>query len=182
MAGKSTSAVWQLTIPGRDSGQTAWGVTPDFNGDGMADIPIGAPASGWGSVFVFDGSETFGYLSTPDVLLSGGDQFGRAVAAAGDVNGDGFVDLAVAAGAGPGTVTVYLGGPAGPNGGTALSPGGVTTGFGTSIASAGDVNGDGYGDLLVGGVETAQIFFGGPNGIGTAAAPLLPARRPAAST
>jgi hypothetical protein len=161
-----TSAVWQLTIPGRDTGaDIVWGVVPDFNGDGLADVAVGAPGAGTGSVSVFNGA-VFGPGFSADETLAGGDGFGRAVASAGDVNGDGFVDLAVAAGAGPGSVTVYLGGPAGPGGaGTPLSPGGVTTGFGAAIASAGDVNQDGYGDLLVGGVEDAQVYLGGRTGI-----------------
>lgn len=172
---QNVSAAWQLTIPGRDSGQiTSWGVTPDFNGDGLADLAIGAPAAGAGTVSVFNGGPTLGFYPTPDVLLSGGDQFGRAVAAAGDVNGDGYGDLAVGAGTASGSVTVYLGGPSGPTGGTALAPGPVTAGFGSTIASAGDVNGDGYGDLLVGGHEAAQIFLGGPHGLATRAALSLP--------
>jgi hypothetical protein len=48
-----------------------------------------------------------------------------------------------------------------------LSPGDVTAGFGATMASAGDVNGDGYGDLLVGGVQHAQVYLGGPSGITT---------------
>ncbi|HVV51779.1 MAG TPA: VCBS repeat-containing protein, partial [Polyangia bacterium] len=169
--GGKTSAVWQLTLPGRDTGgDIAWGVVPDFNGDGMADVAIGSPAAGSQSVSIFNGTP-FAPALTPDETLTGGAGFGEAVASAGDVNGDGFVDLAVAAGSDPGTVTVFLGGPAGPGGtGTALSAGDVTAGFGASIASAGDVNGDGYGDLLVGGVEHAQVFLGGPSGITTTAA------------
>jgi hypothetical protein len=171
VSNRTTSAVWQLTIPGRDTGgDIAWGVVPDFNGDGMADVAIGSPGAGSQSVSVFNGAP-FGPGFTPDETLTGGASFGEAVASAGDVNGDGFVDLAVAGGSAPGTVAVFLGGPAGPGGtGTALSPGDVTAGFGATIASAGDVNGDGYADLLVGGVEHAQLFLGGPNGIATKAA------------
>ena len=165
------SAVWQLTIPGRDTGgDIAWGVVPDFNGDGFADVAIGSPQAGSQSVSVFNGSPN-GPSSAADETLSGDTLFGEAVASAGDVNGDGFVDLAVASGSGPGSVTVFLGGPSGPGGiGTPLLPGDVTAGFGANIASAGDVNGDGYGDLLVGGVEHAQVFLGGPSGIATTAA------------
>jgi hypothetical protein len=165
------SAVWQLTIPGRDTGgDIAWGVVPDFNGDGFSDVAIGSPAAGSQSVSVFNGTSN-GPGFTADETLSGGALFGEAVASAGDVNGDGFVDLAVASGSGPGLVTVFLGGPAGPGGaGTPLSAGNVTSGFGASIASAGDVNGDGYGDLLVGGVENAQVFLGSAAGIATTAA------------
>jgi hypothetical protein len=168
---QAQSAVWQLTIPGRDTGgDIAWGVVPDFNGDGFADVAIGSPAAGSQSVSIFNGGSN-GPGFTPDETLTDGALFGEAVASAGDVNGDGFVDLAVASGSGPGAVTVFLGGPAGPGGtGTTLSAGSVTSGFGASIASAGDVNGDGYGDLLVGGVEHAQVFLGSAGGIATTAA------------
>ena len=46
-----------------------------------------------------------------------------------------------------------------------LPPGPVTAGFGTTMASAGDVNGDGYGDVIVGGREVAQVFLGGAKGM-----------------
>ncbi len=145
-------------------------MVPDFNGDGFADVAIGSPAAGSQSVSIFNGTSN-GPGFTPDETLTGDALFGEAVASAGDVNGDGFVDLAVASGSGPGAVTVFLGGPAGPGGtGTTLSAGDVTSGFGASIAGAGDVNGDGYGDLLVGGVEHAQVFLGSADGIATTAA------------
>jgi hypothetical protein len=169
-----TSATWQLVIPGRESGLTTASATvPDYNGDGRADIAIGAPGAGAGSVPIFFGG-FFGVSSTPDVTLTGGNQFGRAIAAVGDVNGDGFVDLAVASGGDPGTVNIYDGGAAGPVLGNALLPGAITAGFGTTIASAGDVDGDGYGDVIVGGREGAQVFLGSAKGMTVTPAFTLP--------
>ena len=159
------SAVWQLVIPSRDSGlSTAFGVVPDYNGDGLADVAIGVPANPNGTVQVSFGR--FFPVPAFNVTLQGGDQFGRGIAAVGDLNGDGFVDLAVASGGDPGVVTIYNGGAAGPTMGLTLAPGPlVTAGFGATIASAGDVDGDGYGDVVVGGLEIAQVFLGAASGV-----------------
>jgi hypothetical protein len=157
---KRASATWQLVIPTRESGLTTASATvPDYNGDGFADVAIGVPVAGAGSVPILFGS--FSPSPTLEFALVGSDAFGRAIAAVGDLNGDGFVDLAVASGSAPGTVTIYNGGAGGPTMGITLLPGPVTSGFGTTMASAGDVNGDGYGDVIVGGGEVAQVFFGG---------------------
>ncbi|MFO0602890.1 MAG: FG-GAP-like repeat-containing protein [Polyangiales bacterium] len=104
-----------------------------------------------------------------------------------DVNGDGLDDLAIAARdapfddvAGVGQVVVHLGGASG----VAASPQAAVHGraendaAGTSVATAGDVNGDGFGDLIVGapGAETsnapgsAVVYLGGPMGIDVASA------------
>ena len=116
------SAVWQLVIPSRDSGlTTAFGIVPDYNGDGLADVAIGVPAADTGTVPVSFGR--FFPVPVFDVTLIGGARFGRGIAAVGDLNGDGFVDLAVASGVDPGVVTIYNGGAAGPTMGLTLSPG-----------------------------------------------------------
>ena len=98
------------------------------------------------------------------------------MASAGDVNGDGFDDLVVGAKGVQterGRAYVYLGGQSGlsPTPVVLAGPGGVQGSFGISAASAGDVNGDGFGDLVVGakGVEdgagSAYVYFGSAGGI-----------------
>src|SRR6185503_7269374 len=101
--------------------------------------------------------------ATPDLILNWnqvGEQFGLAIARAGDLNGDGYSDLAAGApfynvtqqGAGAqGLVRVYLGGP----GLDAFSDFGVlgiqpNEQLGTSVSGGGDENGDGFDDLLIG--------------------------------
>jgi FG-GAP-like repeat/Putative metal-binding motif/FG-GAP repeat len=84
--------------------------------------------------------------------------FGVAIATAGDVNGDGYADLAVAGTlwdgvvTGSGLVRVYHGSATGlePAPAWAVESDQSSSYFGDSIASAGDVDGDGYDDLLVG--------------------------------
>ncbi|HEV8320446.1 MAG TPA: VCBS repeat-containing protein [Myxococcota bacterium] len=174
------------TACGLDTSECADPGHPDFNGDGYADLVVGAyTASGTGRAYVYFGGPGGLFDPTPDGTLAGetaGDYFGYAVAPAGDVNGDGYDDIVVGAGSNDtggtdaGRAYVYLGGPGGtfdpaPDG--ALS--GETAGdqFGLSVASAGDVNGDGYDDLVVGarfndagGTDAgrAYVYLGGPGG------------------
>lgn len=162
------SATWSLVIGGRQTDRaTTWGTVPDFNGDGLADVAVGAPAGGApysseGRVFVYHGAR--GPLAEP-LVIGGGPGFGRGVGAIGDVNGDGYGDLAVAEGEAPGAVRVLLGGTSGLRFATFLdTEGRITASFGDTIASAGDIDGDGYGDIIVGGREAGQVYRGGPDG------------------
>lgn len=76
----------------------------DVNGDGYADVVVGAPfvshgESFEGRAFVYYGSAK-GLPTLPDWIAEGDleeAQFGSVVASAGDVNGDGYDDVLVGA-------------------------------------------------------------------------------------
>nr|WP_295923472.1 FG-GAP-like repeat-containing protein [uncultured Dyadobacter sp.] len=162
----------------------------DVNGDGYSDVISGAnlydnaAKVDNGSAFVFHGSAS-GILAVPTIMLGinqSGAQFGNAVTGAGDLNGDGFTDIVVGApqfdnGSGKeGAVFIYYGSATGvpKSFSNKLHVGQAGAQFGASVSAAGDVNGDGYGDLIVGapyydGASTdngaAFVYHGSKNGI-----------------
>jgi hypothetical protein len=73
----------------------------DSNGDGYADLAVGAIGfnTNTGKVYIYRGSAGGLNLTANWSVLGEAplDQFGRSVAPAGDVNGDGYPDLAVGA-------------------------------------------------------------------------------------
>lgn len=154
----------------------------DLNGDGFGDLAIGAPdAAGGGtsrgSVYVVFGQKTLGNIeplatlaATKGFRLDGvtnGDHLGKSLGGAGDLNGDGFSDLAIGAPdatvfgtatgityvlfgqTGTGLSGVDLSGLNGSNG-LLLIGGAAGDQAGASVKSAGDVNADGFDDLLIG--------------------------------
>jgi hypothetical protein len=156
----------------------------DVNGDGLADLAVGAPAEGdaatRGHVYVYLG-QTTGPAAAPSTDLVGTgawdvESYGRAAVGVGDVNGDGYGDLAVAAqGTAGQRVWIYPGSATGlattPMV-TIPAPGGTgaTVFFsGPFVTAAGDVNGDGYDDVAIGyasaGAGVATLHLGGPTGI-----------------
>jgi len=184
----STSVVGDLasTAFGVASGD-AFGISTagvgDFNADGYDDFIVGAytndaTGSNAGAAYVFDGAS--GASAEQAIVITGaaaGDRFGEAVGAAGDVNGDGFPDIIVGAsqndagGSNAGRAYVYYGGP-GANAVADL----ILTGhaandrYGSAVAGAGDVNGDGFGDIIVGApfngaggslAGRAYVYYGG---------------------
>jgi Ca2+-binding RTX toxin-like protein len=167
-------------IPGNIAGDRVSNAG-DVNGDGIDDLIIGgyrAGGGGSGAAYVIFGrtgatrsnidlatlSPNDGFTISGDAL---GDQFGRSVSNAGDVNGDGIDDLIIGAdrgddgGTDAGEAYVILG-----RAGTTRSDIDVTSlaasdGFiirgdstgdraGRSVSAAGDVNNDGIDDLVVG--------------------------------
>jgi hypothetical protein len=128
----------------------------DADGDGFADVAIGAPQSNsaLGRIEVFRGSAS-GLGSDPALELAGeivGEGFGIAVASAGDVDGDGAPDLAAGSNL---RVRIHHGVTASPLGvaaqaTTILQDGGPGSRFGSVLAGAGDIDRNGYDDLLIG--------------------------------
>ncbi len=126
----------------------------DVNGDGYADVVIGAPcAEAVGRAYIFLGGPS-GLGAMPAATFSGRDRhsrFGWSVAAA-DFNADGLSDVAVSAWGNSdgwsGEVTVFHGSRTGIADGVRMmwEPG--VAGFASTLA-CGDVNGDGYADLAV---------------------------------
>lgn len=164
---------------------TACGQRLDVTGDGVEDLVVGAPdaevdgGGRAGRVYVYVGG-----AGEPDTwerreLLApeGAFDFGEAVAAAGDTNGDGVGDLIVGApggGLGQGRAFVYLG-PVGPTTdpirlsweplGAADVP---IDRLGVVVGGVGDFDGDGYGDVVVVNQSGAdygwRLFFGSADG------------------
>ncbi len=158
----------------------------DLNADGYADLVIGAPGfdSNNGVAFVYLGtagepSPTTSILNRFGVASS----LGSLLTPAGDFNGDGYADFAVADNSAH--VSIYLGeqapGSSAPEWNasdaataakritlTVPASEGANTTFGSSLGFAGDVNNDGYPDLLVGssGVPIAHLFLGSPSNLG----------------
>ena len=133
----------------------------DVNGDGFADVIVGSPgySSNTGRVYLYMGSRTGLSLSGPISTNVPNSRFGESVASAGDVNNDGYGDIIVGAPkdstsySEQGRAFVYLGSSTGQLSGPTVCPfEGVpqSAHFGASVASAGDVDGDGYGDVIVG--------------------------------
>jgi hypothetical protein len=153
----------------------------DVNADGYDDVVVGAYNYSHGQVdegraFLYLGSATGpsaspDWTAEPDFAFS---QFGISVGSAGDVNGDGYDDVVVGADQ-LSRAYLYVGSSTG-LGSTAAwtATGQPGSSFGHSVASAGDVNGDGYGDVVVGaqyyddGQDTeggAFAYLGSPSGL-----------------
>ncbi len=162
------------TLDGERFGASvAW--AGDVNGDGYADVLIGAPrgvgpAGAAGRVELHLGR--YGrYPGAPDRVYYGqvsGDQFGFAVSSAGDVNHDGFDDFLIGApgndgsGLNAGRVYLYLGGSVLPSGASRTYDGDLPGArCGAAVAGGFHFNGDAYADFALGSPEITDTREGG---------------------
>jgi hypothetical protein len=136
----------------------------DVNGDGFADIIVGADAGGGPQVDVWDGRSgaLIDVFNAFPATFTGGVRVG-----AGDVNGDGHADIIAGAGAGGGPqVTVFNGVTLGVLQNYYAFPAFFTGGV---FVAAVDVNGDGRADVVVGagagGGPQVDIYSGAGNGV-----------------
>ncbi|XP_068777719.1 integrin alpha-5 [Struthio camelus] len=163
----------------------------DVNSDGLDDLLVGAPlfmertADGRvqevGRVYLYlqhpAGARRPAMAPAPAAALTGLQEFGRfgsAIAPLGDLDQDGYNDVAVGAPFGAegrhGVVYVYNGRPGGlhPEPSQVLrghwAPGPAPDFFGSALRGAKDLDGNGYPDLIVGafGVDTAVVYRGRP--------------------
>ncbi len=166
---RSASPAWLFHTPVSSSSEAVdTSVHPrlDVNGDGVDDWAIGAPFAaareriGSGFVRVMFGDRSRVGARYRELQGSARfEHFGTSVSSAGDINGDGFGDLIVGVPnatvdreAGAGRVVLYFGSAAGLVERSARAVDAIRgqRQFGHAVASAGDLDGDGYGDVIIG--------------------------------
>ncbi|XP_049416848.1 integrin alpha-IIb isoform X1 [Epinephelus fuscoguttatus] len=150
----------------------------DVNSDGLEDVLVGAPLfmdrvmeqlQERGQVLLYLQRRHTSFSSQPDQSLIGSSLYGRfgsALAVLGDLDMDGYHDVAVGApwsgDGGRGQVFIYLGN----SNGLSATPSQVIvsqssssrTAFGFSLRGGTDVDGNGYPDLLVGAWAADRAF------------------------
>uniref|UniRef100_A0A670YQI1 Integrin subunit alpha 2b n=1 Tax=Pseudonaja textilis TaxID=8673 RepID=A0A670YQI1_PSETE len=149
----------------------------DINGDGKDDILVGAPlfmerrSDGKlyevGRVYVYLQRRSPRPYRTPWQKLTGTDiygRFGMAIASLGDIDQDGYIDIAIGAPFagqdGGGQVYIYRGHSEGLSASPSQilkNPFSESAGFGFAIRGASDIDLNGYPDVLVGAFRTNKV-------------------------
>jgi hypothetical protein len=186
----SVGVLADTTLDGEGGSSTNFGSYlgfGDVNGDGYADLAVGAP--GWyGKIHIFHGSPSgipdtdlsAGQFSNTTIVAQNGGDFGESVKF-GDIDGDGYGDLAVGAkgyNSRQGRTYIFYGRAAGiadtnlrAGGSANTTLTGITGNYGFGYRTAfGDVNGDGYLDLAISAANNWEqgyvyVFHGDSSGI-----------------
>ncbi|XP_066983086.1 integrin alpha-8-like [Macrobrachium rosenbergii] len=150
----------------------------DFNGDGQDDLAVGAPyAEKKGAAYLQDTGKVFIYFAPSEnatnyIVLEGQlpwGRFGHSVTSPGDLDSDGYADLAIGApftNDGRGSVYIYNGAEEGIRStpsqvihASEFQPHRSLLWFGYSIDGGLDFDGNGYPDLVVGAPGSNQAVF-----------------------
>ncbi|SDH39378.1 FG-GAP repeat-containing protein [Dyadobacter soli] len=184
--GKKPSSVFKSDQGNAYLGQSLAGAG-DVDGDGYSDIVIGAylydqGQDNEGAIMVWHGGASGPGMATGVYSAQSESALGYSISGAGDIDGDGYDDMIVGAPhydngqSEEGVAFVFKGTPDGisKNASDTLEADQADASFGTSVSAAGDINGDGFGDIIVGAMHydsgeneegAAFVYFGSPAGL-----------------
>lgn len=144
-------------------------LSTDLNNDGYDDLIVGAPfyfeKDKGGAVYIYYNLRNCQKNCTYDVKLTGKyeSRFGFSLTTLGDINRDGYTDIAIGAPyEGGGAIYIYLGSKDGiktePSQKIHLEKEGVTT-IGYSLSGGLDMDGNGYPDLMTGAYDSDMVIL-----------------------
>jgi hypothetical protein len=159
-------------VPSSEMGRSV-SIGGDVNGDGKADMLIGAPqySTSTGQAYLFYGSSSLTNIGSLGITITGestNSYTGGSVSIGGDVNGDGKADMLIGARQyssytgrvyliyGSSSLTNIALGSLTPTQGITITGESTMSFTGHSVSIGGDVNGDGKADMLIGAYQYYQ--------------------------